>query len=891
MGGPSGRGGHRGIECTHGRRRGHLQPYASAVEQRVELFRSTFPRLFRRSAPRTPVLPREVPCEASSVRSAWVLASIALGLVVMGASPQAAAAPATSSTTAALDGSAPAGGGLGAVTARLDFAGRRLLVRGCASAPCDPVTGEATAISLGDALDIAGSSVAAVSIGAGRRVLLVRARSASRPGVAWEAIVAGGASSAAQVIWSGATGFDAEGEGAGHRVRVEDGAIYVAELHRELTICGQSETLISPHRLDGASMTLHAVALERIGKAARDGATKLEATPATDAPIGSILGVRGASTNDGASALLVDGDPATAWSEARKGDGRGEFVVFSSAKSLPLEKLSLVVRPTKELAGFAQPRSLWVVVDDATYRVELPVVEAGGGRVDVLLPTPASTTCVAIALERAASAATDAVVGLAEVDGVPVVPSTVHTLDDVVTLLDSTGTAVDLATRLLASAGARGARVLVSKLATLGEDGKGRAVEVFESTPCADGAPGLARLSWDAGKETIAAARTALDACGGEASKAIGEAFAAGPEVAREALAERYARVDPKGALEAILAIVPKAAATRRRTYRLALALIAGTSMGRDAIAAWLLAHAGAPSPLAPGESDPTLELGRGIASGADVTAPMSDGRTLVAPLSAALLSHASEAQSFERRWLASAPIAALAAKGDVPSLAWMRALFASSDRYLRARAAEVSSGVDALRPELIGALGDADARVRQHALESLRRGGEAGATSPALGLLAGDAWTFVRVAAADLLGDSKGGVDVDVALAKATDDPAKSVRAASVHALAMRGAKGQVKAIRARALDDEEAIDVRREAIDALGTLCDDASADDLYELAKRWPESDATRSLGLAAIVALGEIHPKDLADRLSAIDQGSMVIKDAVRRALSTKSVCAK
>ena len=80
-----------------------------------------------------------------------------------------------------------------------------------------------------------------------------------------------------------------------------------------------------------------------------------------------------------------------------------------------------------------------------------------------------------------------------------------------------------------------------------------------------------------------------------------------------------------------------------------------------------------------------------------------------------------------------------------------------------------------------------------------------------------------------------------------------------------------------------------RREAIDALGTLCDDGAVDELYELARHWGESDASRTLGLAAIMALGEVHPKDLATRLGAIDQGSLVIKDAVHRAMTSKPVC--
>jgi HEAT repeat protein len=215
-----------------------------------------------------------------------------------------------------------------------------------------------------------------------------------------------------------------------------------------------------------------------------------------------------------------------------------------------------------------------------------------------------------------------------------------------------------------------------------------------------------------------------------------------------------------------------------------------------------------------------------------------------------------------------------------------MRKLFQSKDRYLRARAAEVSGKVDALRPELVGALADGDPRVRQEALIGLRAGsGPTGSAPPIMSLLAHDPWTYVRVAAAETLGESKGGGDVDVALAKATEDEQKTVRGAAVRALVSRRAKSQLPALRSRAFDDKEVIEVRRDAVEGLGILCDTSSLDDLFEIAKKGEGGP----LQLAAIVALGAIHPSDLAQRLSAIDQTSLVVKDAIRRALKTTPEC--
>jgi HEAT repeat protein len=204
-----------------------------------------------------------------------------------------------------------------------------------------------------------------------------------------------------------------------------------------------------------------------------------------------------------------------------------------------------------------------------------------------------------------------------------------------------------------------------------------------------------------------------------------------------------------------------------------------------------------------------------------------------------------------------------------------------------------VSAAIEALRPELFHALLDRDPRVRQEALGALRRGSVPGAAVPAKTLLKSDAWTYVRVAAAELLGDvgsAGGGPDIDVSLADATKDAARSVRIAALAALAHRNARAQVAFVRARAFDEDESVEVRREAVAALGALCDAASADELFELAKRTGESDAARNLALTAIVALGAIHPPDLAARLKALDASELVVKDAIARALKTPSVCA-
>lgn len=787
--------------------------------------------------------------------------------------------PATAAPEKSAAGELAPNAGMSAVGARV--VGHQLFLRACAQSPCPaPSSGAPLPIPLADELDLDKTRFEPLAVGPNKRVLRVIVPSAQRAGVAFEALVAGAAGSGEpRVLWSSPTGFGSTGEGAGGRVLVEGGTVYVGKLRRELTLCGREETLLEPRRVDPSTLDLHRVAMHRLPQAVRDAAATLVATPAADAPIGSVLAVRGASINDGASTALTDGDDTTEWHETLKGDGKGEFVVFSSPKAFPIERLSLLLHGKVD-AAFDHPVSLWLTVDDATYRVAIPK-DQSVGRVDVPLPKPLVTSCLALSIDRGEprTDGKDANIGLVEVDGVPAIPKSIHALEDLVTLLDTDGPDEKLAETILGHAGARGAKAIEKKLATIAERGRARAVDVLEETPCAAAAPVLTTLAWDAPKSVTRHAREALDACGAVAIPALAAAFQAGPDGAREILAERWAKLDPTHALPAILDVVRTAPATRRHTYRIALGRVPNTTAGRDAIAAWL---PGSKAP-APGETDPVIELARAIATHEEL-APLAPA------LSKALLAHAAEGAPFESRWLAAEPLSSLARRGDAAALAWLRALHKSPDRYLRARAVDVSGDVDALRPEVVHALDDGDPRVRMTALVALRRGpGPTGATSPVMTLLHDDAWTYVRAAAAETLGESKGGGDVDVALGNATLDDLPAVRAAALRALVARGARSQLPRIRKRAFDPGELVDVRGEAITALGKLCDKDSVDDLFDLVKRGSGSEGAHQLALSAIMALGDIHPVDLKERLSAIDQTSLVVKDAVRRALEAKSQC--
>ena len=227
-------------------------------------------------------------------------------------------------------------------------------------------------------------------------------------------------------------------------------------------------------------------------------------------------------------------------------------------------------------------------------------------------------------------------------------------------------------------------------------------------------------------------------------------------------------------------------------------------------------------------------------------------------------------------------------------------------DARLRARAVRAAARAPALLPVIARASGDPEPRVREAAALALALIGESrGAepppaarpatpgVSPATPRAAGaaevdaaivrgvrDEWTYVREAAAVAAATWPSEPRADAALATAAaEDAVPRVRRAAIAALGARGAVGHVALGRARAAAPREDLDVRAEAVRALGALCDRASLDTLSELAARAaaPFNEADRKLGGAAIEALAALHPPDLAARLAPLRA-----KDAPREA---------
>jgi hypothetical protein len=307
-----------------------------------------------------------------------------------------------SAARADAEGAIPAGGGLEALKVSVDAAGKT--VRFAAG----KTQGE-VAVDLGADADGAKASVTAVAIGDGKRLAHVKVPSKGRADVAWEALVAGREPA---VLWSGLTGLaqGEEGERAGEALEVPvdgRGYVLVGEVREDLRICGQEETLLSPRALDPKTLTFRGASMQRLSADERSDAERVVASlhggPA-EAPLAKLLLATGASTAIGAPSAMTDGDPQTAWSEGRPGDGHGEFVTMRAPADVPIARLAITVAPPVAANGTsargAAPKTFFLVTSERTIEVTMPedAWMHPGNAYDVALVDPLETSCVSLVL-------------------------------------------------------------------------------------------------------------------------------------------------------------------------------------------------------------------------------------------------------------------------------------------------------------------------------------------------------------------------------------------------------------------------------------------------------------------------------------------------------------
>ncbi len=770
--------------------------------------------------------------------------------------------------SAAVDGVAAPGGGLGALAVHVDLSSGRVQYQSCAQAPC--ATGPqspAVPITVAKALLPTPGEVVTevVEIAAGKHVVHVRLPVLGGGGLgapAWEGIFASGA----EPLFADMTGYvrgePGERSGLGVQWLGEGGpkAIVKGELQEELRICGDETTLLRPQGLDPATLGWRGASLQRLSETRRDKAQRVVASArggaSVDSPLAQLLTAQGASTAVGAPKAVSDGDPETTWSEGRPGQGQGEFVLFRAPHEVPLTRFALAVAPKNPRPEGAAPHTFYLATDVALFEITMPEDAwlHPGAAYDLPLPEPVTTSCVALVLGDAyARGNSKPEVTVAELYAYSAFDAPGAKLDVVALALSGGGPRAEAAAGVLKRAREPGLEAAAAVYGSLDAAGRALAVDVAASSPsCAASSRLLAPALSDPDEVVREKARAKLEQphCGKDSVPALVAALGVNETRARAAML--LASVAPSQALVPLSRALALGSMRDRAAVRSAFAH-AATQAGGAELAA-ILAEARDP--------ESRVELLRAS------EARLGDAREAA---DKALDEVFAGSPSFRTRYLLASPVAALARAGDAKGDERLLFLLARDpDAPIRARAAELAGASAKTQAALVAAAKDQDPRVREAALRTVAASRALTAGGAAIGALGTDPWTFVRAEAASALAALPAAGPSDEALGRALEDKTPRVRAAAIAALAGHAATAFAGPIRSRLTAKREDLDVRVAAAHAAASLCDARAVDDLSRIAVTGassPDPDEV-ALGLAATDALGQIHPADLAKRLGPI-----------------------
>lgn len=825
----------------------------------------------------------------------------------------------------------PAGAGQQALAVQIGAGG--VLARVCAGPPCTADGGKALEVPADVRPLLAAARARAIPLADGKQLARVEARRGADG--SWVMLIAAplaGKGSDPLVLWSGWTDL-ASGEHGEERsgAVLEEPAgkgsrVLVGQRREDVTMCGR-EAIVAAREVDPATMTLaRGASAQNLPAEERARAPKLTATRrAGDAPLATFRLLRPTLAS---SALgkrfseIADGDPATAWAEAKDGVGRGEFVSFSSAGEVGITGLEIRIRPHRAAEDDAAtkggaaapsaavgegvaPRTLFVATQDRLFEIAFPedAWREAGAAYEVKLPEEVRTSCLAIVLEDAYAprGARSPQVTIAEV--------TARTAFDgqspqaLVGALAGGGERAKAAGALLSRGGPAAVEAAIAGYGPLDDAGRQLAAEVIDTSPCSVQAPFFAdRLAAAAIEEAKAKeargsqapdqpdpeahhARDRLRRCGRAAAPALATIVRGAADPARLAAARELALVAPAEAVPPLLDALPKTGDATRRELRAALSQAAQSERAADALAREL-----APDRFRAHPEVAQLDLLRAVGPALARVPGAAD----------ALRRLATPGAPFRTRYLLQAPAAELARGGDARSLAYVRAsLREDADAPVRARAAEAAGRVPALAPDLLAAVADREVRVREAAVVALGKVAAAGMKLPAgaagalAGRLAKDPWTFVRAVAARALLAMPAAPAVDGALAAALGDASPEVRASALDALGAHRAVAHIEAVKDRAEDKEESLEVRARAILTLAAMCDRSSVDLWTRLAvqAKTPMGDRDHRLGTAALAALGQVHPADLEKRLAPLREKGTPrgLQEMARAAIEATGQC--
>lgn len=795
-------------------------------------------------------------------------------LAALGSSPQLAHA------AASIHGVVPAGGGLDAIDITIDAAAGVVRIARAGHTKELPIAIDKTRI------DTAASTIDVIAVGEGRSVARVRVPDVQRKDLAFEAVISGQSDAP---IFAGLTGYTQgdEGDRGGQLVLVKerDAAtkfVLVAETREDTRICGQAVTPLGAQGVDPKRMQLVGATLPRIDKKTREGAQHVVAQPRTNAapPLARVLIATGGSSPN--APALTDGKVDTVWSEARTaGDGHGEFATMRAPSELPIHALVVTIAPPRPKPEGASPRTFFVATDDKMFLVTMPedAWSKPGQAYDVPLPEPVRTSCVAVVLDEAyLRSAAPPEVSIAEIGAITKFDVEGAKLDDVARALASPRG--EEAAALLRRTGDDGLAAVVTAYASLDARGRALAVDVASSAGSCNGpaAELLTRALADKEMEVRRRALGRIERCGKSAGEALVLAVRGDDEVRRAAAAPLLATVAPSIAIEPLAEQMGKGAPETRRALRGALArAFAGAT--RDKLLG-LLAKRDMSAPA-------RLDLLRAL--GAKLAELRPEADVAIADLLRA-------APDMPTRYLLAQPLAHLARAQDATSGELSRLADLARrdpDWPVRARAVELSAGISPLGSTVMAAASDPEPRVREAALKAMATSGLGAGVPAAAQALAKDEWTFVRMAAADALGALSQDAAATNALVGGLSDPSPKVRWTSIAALGKQRATKEAPRVRERLDDTKEDPEVRAFAARTLGSMCVQSAADRLTKLAylARSPVDEADDRIGIAAIEALGALHPQDLEARLAPLRAKDvrMPVRRAAERAMAEPTSC--
>lgn len=799
-----------------------------------------------------------------------------LALVALFGGSAAQAAPA-----APQEVTLPPAPGLHALTVRIDAGTVQLWT--CPNLPCS--TGSFSAVTLASKLPGPGT-LEVVPIGDGKRIVHVRVPLENA--TAWEAIVSGNPSG--PIVFSGKTGLlqGQDGERTGQMVQIfDDGpskVVMVADVREDLRICDQTMTPLSPRVLDPKTLELRGATVPRLSRAQRAEAKEIVATAhagTLDPPVARLLVALGASSALTAPQNLVDGNPSTAWAEARGGDGHGEFVLLRAPNEVPISRLAIVPSPAAASAAkTAAPRRFYLVTPDRTIAVTMPEDAAlhPGRAYDVALSEPIKSSCLSLVLEDAyTQGQSKPDVTIAELYAYSELEAGGAAIDAIARELGVGGARAQAAAGILKRAGADGAKAVLGAIASLDPAGRGLAVEVASSLACDEGAPVLIAELADRETELARRARTKLERCGKSAAQALALALASNDFATRARVAPILGSVAPSAAIDPLVNAMGQGPGDVRAEVRGAFAR-AARSASREKLAS-----------LVSDTSRPALAR-------IDLLRALGDRLPDVALEAKAQLDTllASNAD-FATRYLTLQPISVLA-RNDPTMSARLEAAIEKDEAWpVRARAAELSFSIEALYPAIVRALGDPEPRVREAALRAIGAAKITPAAVTASTLLQKDPWTFVRSAASSSLGAMPAAPDIDAALATAAKtDEAPSVRASALESLGAHRARNHSSVAIEALSDKDEDPDVRVAAAHALARMCESRGLDALTSAARFGVSPVASLedlTVATAALRALGAIHPADIASRLAPLLEGDVraEMRRAAQSAIQEKGSC--